>query len=262
MIENQTQILNFPIYKNFSLLNSFWGSALPQDIIALLDSVITDFYSNFDNTMITSIPVLVMNGLTCNPPKILPERIKIDNFVLIYLATQDRSWCQYSYQFSHELCHNVVDIDYPPENDRFGWLEESICELASLCTLNKMSITWQTNPPYPNWIDYSNSLSDYVLEIIKDKNNILEITFFEWLNNNLPELFNDRCKRSENRIIALHLLPIFTKKPELWKAIQYLKSIIVKGNMSLNEYLLEWKNTIPSALHSDFNNIIDIFIQK
>ena len=264
MIEftNQLNTIRFPTHRCFNLYTSSWGSAPPQDIVQLLDSVVLDFYSNLDIDKITVLPVYVKNTLESETTRIFPERIKLSDHVIIFLTSQDLSWCQYSYQFAHELCHHVIDIDFPPKNDKFGWLEESICELASLYTLKKMSFTWRTNPPYTNWANYSVSINNYVHEILSDPKHKLEIPFCEWLNNILLELYSDRCKRTENKIIAMRLLTFFTRTPELWETIQYLRKIIVTDEMTLTQYLLEWKNVIPSTLQSEFDNIINIFINN
>ena len=259
---DQIQVINFTTHKDFSLCNSFWGSAPPYDIINLLDSVIMDFYSNLDSNRIITLPVFVLNSSVSSPPKEYPERIKVGSYVLIYLTTQDLYWSQYSYQFSHELCHHIIDTDFPPKNDKFGWFEESLCELASLYTLNKMSITWQTNPPYSNWKNYSGSLKDYVTNKLVDPENNIVKPFNEWLSDNLPELYKDRCKRSKNQIIAIKLLPIFTDKPDLWQSIQYIKEIVITNQMTLEQYLFAWKKLIPLNLHSNFDNIIELFVHN
>jgi hypothetical protein len=246
--------MNFLKHENFCLENfaSFWGSAQIQDIINLLDSVITNFYSILDDSKINSLPVLVLRSSS------KPMMIKRRDFVLIYLNVEERLWSKYAYQFSHELCHYIIDTDFPPKNDRFGWLEETLCELASFYTLNKMSITWQTDPPYPNWKDYSVSLKEYVDEIVSRPENNISTPFSTWLTNNLPELFNNRYKRTENTIIAIHLLPIFTRIPDLWKTIHFIKNIVITDNMNMEEYLLEWKKFIPYNLYSNF----DIFVTQ
>lgn len=251
--------MNFTTHKNFNLVPSSWGAGQPQDIAALLDSVITDFYSNLDIGKISTMPVLVLSTLTRNPPTNNPEIIKTGKLVLIYLSTQDRLWSQYSYQFSHELCHYVIDYDFPPKNDRFGWFEESLCELASLFTLNKMSITWLTNPPYAHWTGYSASLKTYVDEMTTKPENIIAKPFNEWFADNLSELYKDRYKRAENLIIAVQLLPFFSATPGLWKTIQFIKKIVITDDMTFELYLSEWKKLIPANLHSSFDDIIKLF---
>jgi len=251
--------MNFTTHKHFNLVSSSWGSGQPQDIAALLDSVITDFYSNLDIGKIPTMPVLVLSTLTRNPPTSNPEIIKTGNLVLIYLSTQDLLWSQYSYQFSHELCHYVIDIDFPPKNGRFGWFEESLCELASLFTLNKMSITWQTNPPYASWTWYSASLKTYVDDLTSKSENTIAKRTNEWLAKNLTELYKDRYKRAENLIIAVKLLPFFTATPDLWKTIQFIKEIAITDDMTFELYLSEWKKLIPASLHLSFDDIIKLF---
>ena len=101
--------LQFNTNQNFYLDIHDWGQAQLQDIIKLLDSVIIDFYANFDLGQITEKPVYVINSKNKAPQTDGPEIIKLDNFNLIYLNTTDNLWSQYSYQFAHELCHHLIE---------------------------------------------------------------------------------------------------------------------------------------------------------
>jgi hypothetical protein len=249
---NQQQ---FDIHQNFYLHTDGWGQGQIPDIIKLLDSVITDFYANLDIVQITRKPVYVINATNKVPPKDCPEIIKLDNFNLIYLSTSDRLWSQYSYQFAHELCHHLVDSDFFTTNDKFGWFEETLCELASIFCIDKMSQTWQTNPPYTNWKDYSMSLGDYLKEIIEKPENKISKPFKIWLTENLGELFKDRYKRAENRIIALQLFPLFKHRPEFWKTIQYLKLIKVTDKMTFENFLDAWTKLVPDNLNEILTEI-------
>jgi hypothetical protein len=204
------------------------------------------------------LPVFVLNSLSKVPPTDCPEIIKQKYITLIYLSTGDKYWSQYAYQFSHELCHYVIYTDFPPINDRFGFLEEALCELASLYTLNKMNITWQTNPPYSNWRNYSDSLKKYVDDVLSKPENNIAIPFAAWLTNNLPKLYKDRYGRTENRIIAIQLLPIFAKTPELWEIIHFINGIIITNDMTLKQYLSEWRKLVPPNLYSSFDSIVAI----
>lgn len=252
--------MTFGRYVNFSLNPTAWGQGLPQVIVKLLDSVITDFYSNLDLAIISNTPVVVCSDLIRNPPKSNPEIIKTNGLTIIFLSTKDLLWSQYSYQFSHELCHYVINTPFPPANDKFGWWEESLCELASIYTLSKMSITWQTNPPYQNWTDYANALSTYANDIINKPENTLTKPLSVWLSENLPSLFLDRYKRTENGIVAVHLLPLFTATPDLWKTIQYLNPIHVTADMTFNTYLDEWRKNIPMYLHKHFDQLVNLLV--
>jgi hypothetical protein len=252
--------MTFGRHTNFSLNPVAWGQGLPQDIAMLLDSVITDFYSNLDLGTIPNTPVIVCSDLLRNPPTGRPEIIKANGMNLIFLSTKDLLWSKYSYQFSHELCHFVINTPFPPANDKFGWFEESLCELASLYTLTKMAITWQTNPPYQNWTGYSAALNTYVTEIVAKPENTLTKTFSVWLSENLPALFLNRFKRTENGIVAVHLLPLFTANPDLWKTIQFLNPIQVADTTTFEIYLDEWKKNIPVNLHILIDTVITLLI--
>jgi len=252
----------FTIHKNFKLDTNAWGSAKFQDIIKLLDSVILDFYFNLDVNLIPTKPVQVLNSLTRIPPITHPRFDKNGKTAKIYLYTKDLSWSQYSYQFSHELCHYVIDLDFPPKNDKFGWFEESLCELASLYSLKKMSITWQLNPPYPSWRDYHVALNDYASDIISRPENKITETLNEWITNNLLDLFKDRYKRKENTIIAVNLLPLFVATPDLWNSIQFLQNITVTDDMTFEQYILEWKRLIPQVISDDFDSLVNLLLNN
>lgn len=248
----------FEKHTNFSLNPLAWGQGLPQDITILLDSVITEFYYNLDLTTIPNTPVVVCSHLLKDPPSVSPEIIKNNDSTIIFLCTKDLLWSQYSYQFSHELCHFVIDTSYPPANDKFGWFEESLCELASIYTLLKMASTWQTNPPYQHWANYSNALDIYAKDIVEKPENRLTEPLMVWLSENLHSLSLDRYKRVENQIVAVHLLPLFIKTPSLWRTIQFLNLIQVTDDMTFESYLNEWKKKNPKNLHAQFDNIITL----
>lgn len=154
----------------------------------------------------------------------------------------------------------MINTPFQLANNKFGWWEETLCELASIYTLLRMSITWQTNPPYQNWASYANSLSTYANDIINKPENTLTKPLSVWLSEKLPLLFPDRYKRTENRIIAVHLLPLFTATPELWKTIQFLNPIQITTDMIFETYLGEWKNNIPTHLHSNFDQLVTLLI--
>lgn len=111
-----------------------------------------------------------------------------------------------------------------------------------------MSQTWQTEPPYPNWKDYSSSLKDYVNEIMGRTEYVISTPFNEWLEENLNELYKDRYKRTENAIIALRLLPLFKNDTKLWETIQFLKFVNVTESMDFKSFLENWKKSVPNKL--------------
>lgn len=254
--------ITFNRHNNFRLLTNGWGEGQPIDIVTLLDSVILDFYSSLDEAKIPTKPVIVANSNVRVPKRDTPEIIKLDAFDTIFLHTKDRLWSQYSYQFAHELCHHVVDSDFFGKLDQFGWLEESLCELASIYTIDKMSTTWLAKPPYQNWRDYAHSLRSYVEGILNKEENKIEKQFSEWLSDRLPELTKDRYKRTENRIVAIHLFKVFKDDPLMWRTIQYIKLVQMTEAMDLKEFICQWKNTLIDDLKLNFEQIEGILFGK
>lgn len=116
-----------------------------------------------------------------------------------------------------------------------------------------MSQTWQTNPPYTNWKGYSSSLADYVTDVIRKPENKISKPFKGWLTENLDLLYKDRYKRTENRIVALQLFPLFRNKTEFWMTIQYLKFIKVTDDMTFDNFIDAWAEKVPDKLKELIN---------
>ena len=77
----------------------------------------------------------------------------------VRLNTGNTYWSQYAFQFAHEFGHVLCGYR---EGERCNkWFEESLCETASLFALRGMSLTWKSDPPYPNWKSYAPALRDY-----------------------------------------------------------------------------------------------------
>jgi hypothetical protein len=103
------------------------------------------------------------------------------------------------------------------------WLEESLCETASLFALRSMSRSWRTKPPYPNWKDYAPALADYADGRIQAAQRLLSNSpsFGNWFRDNEPSLRQNATLREKNTVIAIRLLPIFEANPAGWEAITY-----------------------------------------
>lgn len=247
--------IQFPRYSSFQIELSGWGEAIINDIIALLENVTDTFYSELDYSKIPAKSVQILNSINhpipLDHPIIYCDRDPIE----IYLCVSDRYWAKYSYQFSHELCHHVVDTDFIHSNDRFGWLEETLCELASIYCIDKMSENWKTSPPYINWTDYSDSLKDYVNEILNRDANKISNEFSVWLSDNIEELYNNRYLRTENTLIATHLFPFFKPEPILWQAIHYMKLIRVTDSMDVITFFNCWIELTPEHLKGLLNEV-------
>lgn len=249
----------FKNFDNIKLDERFWGDADPNSIIALLESCIKLFYRVLNRKSITNKKLVIANSQSNNPPFTSPKFFNLQNENIIILNTRDKFWSQYSYQFAHEFCHHIIGMPHPIIIDRFGWLEESLCELASIYFIDKMSETWKVAPPYKDWQPYSQDLHEYSREIKDHRENYIGEPFADWLQPKLPELYRDRYNRRYNTIIALNLLPSFKRHPQLWQTIQYFANVEVTATMTLEEFLKEWQSKLPSHLKGVLKRIERLF---
>ena len=123
-----------------------------------------------------------------------------------------QSLAQYSFQFAHEFCHALANysnssrrlVRYP--RDANLWLEESLCETASLFTLRAMGRSWQTDPPHPAWREDAVWLNSYAKErLAMAKNRLPPGTQFSiWFRENQSLLRHSPTERSRNTIIAMN----------------------------------------------------------
>ncbi|REA63431.1 hypothetical protein DSL64_03000 [Dyadobacter luteus] len=242
----------------FDIRAEGWGEVELQDVIKLLDNVISTFYGYLDES---SLPVRNVNIINAKESGDVegPEIRRRGDFDQVYLDVSGRYWSQYVYQFSHELCHHVIDIDYSPEDDHYGWLEESICEMASLFIMLKMESSWSGGEaPYQNWEGYAAVLGNYA-RTIAEQSIVLYEPFHLWLTRNTSYLSAGRYDRRKNRIIALQMMPLFIQTPELWKAVQFFKFADAGSHRTISEFLEDWKSFLPYSLQVPFGGFISLF---
>jgi len=244
---------NFNVNKNFSLQVGNWGNAVDTQVIEVLDSVVSTFYSELDINLISKIPVYISKR------EDHPLYSNLGAVSIIGINSTDSYWAQYSYQFSHELCHHVIFTDWFETKSKFGWFEEAICEMASLFVLQKMAAGWMNSPPYAGAELFAVNFPAYLSAVIASHNLDSSASLKAWLNINLPALEQDRYMRTHNIFVSLKLLPLFNTIPDLWKTIQYLKLIKVHQEMTFEEFLLSWKEILPEDLKAKCQLIADLF---
>jgi len=140
-----------------------FGKASPADITAVLQSAALEIWKHCSHTQLDGIDVYYRADHPQTDFKRTPSgRIGIG------LSARDTHWAQYAFQFAHEFCHALANYSNDPQRSvRYPrhanlWLEESLCETASLFALRAMSRSWRTAPPYPAWRSYAPWFNDYV----------------------------------------------------------------------------------------------------
>jgi hypothetical protein len=169
-----------------------------------------------------------------------------DGEEVVWLNTHGTHWAQLAYQFAHEFCHVIADPKTMPWDD-FLWIEESICETASLYALRCMAKTWAVEPPYPNWREYAAKLEEYATERMARPEHCLPegVQFAAWLADRLPLLASDAGRRADNTIIAKQLLPVFEAEPAGWRAVRFLHSWERQAGATLASFFAGWALACP-----------------
>ncbi len=151
----------------------------------------------------------------------------------IFLSARQNYWSKYVYQFAHEYCHFLIDGPLNGELETTFWLEESVCELASMVLLKRVTDRWLSWKTVPNV-----SLTDrdkvklqlkvfaphnisYLADLFK-QNPIIDIPLSKWIDNNIAILSEPVHHRDMYNQIATVLYALFSEFPDLWKVIPFL----------------------------------------
>lgn len=167
-----------------SVLDCDWGDADRDNIKSLLQDVsshiIGELRDLFDGMM------RVMNLPTQNSRRTFYRQPNDDTYE-INLTSKNKNWSQFAYQFAHELCHVLGRYEQFRDNPN-NWFHEAICELASIFTLRRMGERWHTQPPYPTWTTYSESLIAYAEDVVDKYRRLSPVgSFSTWLSETEEE---------------------------------------------------------------------------
>lgn len=222
-----------------------WGQAVPVDVKAVALSAGKEVLKNIPGLPLSSI--LLKNKIS-ETPVTLYERGDNDEYI-IGVKIDGRQWARLAYQFSHELTHVIINYGNTPGNVN-QWFEEAVCEAASIQTVKDMSVSWQTNPPYPNWQSYSSSLANYYASLITEDSRYLsrDDSMANWYQREKNSLREDPHQRDKNEIVGTKVFYFLNESPERWRALKYMNIGDFNGDITLKEYLQEWETALPGDL--------------
>jgi hypothetical protein len=241
--------------------NAF-GQASAVDITLVLSSAASQIFRYCPHTQLDGIDVYYRP----DHPEIDLHRTR-DKRIAMVLSARDTHWAQYSFQFAHEFCHALANFSDHSSSalanvpNRNLWLEESLCETASLFVLRAMSRSWATNPPHQAWQAYAPWFSDYVDRRMALPENHLPIgmSFSAWFHQHQSTLQKDAGQRTWNTIVATQLLPIFEADPAGWEAVTFLNRGRSYVQGSLPEHFSEWHANCPGRLRSFVTKLAAVF---
>ena len=246
-VEKRSNILD----KNFSnipairIISKNWGTGNHQDIVAVLRSVAEILFPLGGKPHYNDIWV----SRSEQGPIVLYQRGKEGQYI-VKLNTKDRYWCQYGFQFSHEIGH--ILCGYKDGDASNLWFEETLGEVASLYALSRLEESWIHSPPYPHWKDYAPEFTKYAEERIKKYENEVPSDLTTWFRRNKQNLRNEPMDRPRNVSLAIRLLPLFDKFPEGWSACAFLNEKKSKTSRSFTSYLNDWYQMCPLLEQKSF----------
>jgi len=241
-----------------------FGGASAADVTVVLQSAAGELSRYWPGTQLPSIDVYHR----ADHPQ-TDSRRGAGNRIAIGLTARDNHWAQYSFQFAHEYCHALINYS----NDQRGvtpdrryanlWLEESLCETASLFTLRALSRSWLIAPPYGAWRDYAPWFAAYAEERLALPEHQLPAgtSFMVWFRANQPALRQDSARRDRNAIVAAQLLPIFEKEPRGWGALTFF-SRPAHPSQSLSQQFTKWRSGCPRELQPFITKLAAVFEVK
>jgi hypothetical protein len=238
-----------------------FGGASAADITAVLQSAAGELFPYWPRTQLPRIDVYHRPD---HPQT--DSRRAAGNRIAVGLTARDNHWAQYSFQFAHECCHALINYsndDHELARDRPYanlWLEESLCETASLFTLRALSRSWLVAPPYPVWRDYAPWFSAYRKERLRLPEHHLPagMPFIVWFRANESDLRRDGTRRDRNTIVAAQLLPIFEKEPRGWGALAFFRRA-TDPNQSLSRQFADWRSSCPRELQQFVAKLAAVF---
>jgi hypothetical protein len=242
-----------------------FGNVSSQDISALLQSAAGEIWRQCTRTQLSGIDVYHRTDHPQTDFKRTPS-----GRVAIGLTAADTHWAQFAFQFGHEFCHTLANyandprqlVRYPPQAN--FWLEESLCEAASLFTLRAMSRSWKTAPPFPSWGNYAPWLNAYAeLRLTLPEHQLpAGKPFSVWFQENEAALRRNPMIRGWNTIIAIRLLPLFEADPRGWETVTFLNRGRGAADDSLSKHLAEWRSRCPADLRPFVTKLAAIFAVK
>ena len=245
---------------NIRVQANVFGKVNPADIAVVLRSAGSEIFRYCPHTQLAGIDVYYRS----DHPEIDSKRTS-GGRIAMALSARNTHWAQYSFQFSHEFCHalaNYADGSQPTLSDQPNanlWLEESLCETASLFSLQAMSRTWEIHPPYPALRAYAPWFADYVQQRLALPEHRLPASFSTWFRQHQSALRKEAGQRDWNTIIAKQLLPIFEEEPAGWEAVTFLNRSSSKSRQSLSEHFAQWRANCPDRLRPFVSKVAAVF---
>lgn len=226
--------------------NGNWGATDLRAIGALLQSAASVLCDAFGRRPDASVLVSPWD----QPPMVAWDK----RAYRIWISARDTYWCQYAYQFSHELCQLLVNFGRLGHH-RHKWFEESICELSALFVLHRLSEEFRQAPPSEvlGAEEFAPHFATYAEEVASSARRVRRAELPVWFSMNVHDLEERRVDRDLNRIVAVALLDSFVADRSLWRDCGSLNLWNAAEDRTFADHLDSWatclraKGVVPQA---------------
>lgn len=240
-----------------------WGGAQVSDIQAVLEAVAETLAPYFPQHVSNRVVV----ASSTEGPRVLFKKSP-EGAYMVLLNVQGRRWDQFSYQFSHELCHIFTnydkrEIDASTGNRDYQWFEEALCEMVSMFTLNRMALRWEQSP-YPHWKEYAPAFRNYANRLLSERHRHLSPTetIAGWYGRHRIQLENNPYNRDLNELVATQLFALLDALPDGdgMEAVGYLNlASTTASQASFEAYLASWYSCCPEEKRNFVTEVISLF---
>ena len=236
-----------------------WGTARTPDIQAVLQSVAGVLGPYFPQRASNRVSV----AFSSEGPRVLFDK-SADGAYAVLLNVKDTRWDQFAYQFSHELCHIFTNYEQrktATQNRDHQWFEESLCEMVSLFTLDRLASRWEQSPPYARWQDYAPAFREYAARLLTEQHRQWPSNqmISDWYGQNRTQLEDNPYLRDKNALVAGQLLALFDSEPGALETLGFLNLENSHSDRSFAAYLASWRSRCPEEKRDFVNRVISLF---
>jgi len=194
------------------------------------------------------------------------------NPLLVFLGVSGYDWSRLLYQFIHEYCHILVDFEKAYFEDyKYGWLEEALCHLSSICFIDNMLAFFKTSKNIYFEDDHAVFLR-YLNDHAKRCSVIPDMP--RWISDNTETLErdysirestvhsneNERRSRSDSIAITLYGSSLMQDK-YFWPCVAMMNSHDNHNAATLSELLASWASVVPETHKKTMDKIISSFVR-
>jgi hypothetical protein len=176
--------------------------------------------------------------------------------VAMQLDTGDYYYSQIIYQFAHELAH--IRADFQPIEHENKWLEETLCETASLFALRQLALRWEKEAPNNALKKYRRHLTPYAQRVIESREPLTPKTSPAFYQKHRETLRKSATERALNGAFANLILPLLEKEPVHWQTLTHFPRI--KG-ATLTQHFQAWRKASPQKHHRFLTNLESLFLE-